>query len=914
MGMRRRRTKRLRDAGGTGYSFPVNPGMPLLFPFHPLLPSSLVRMALAVVCLSLSAGGAEAGASGVGMPTFERDIRPILKAHCFHCHGEGEKLQGGVDLRLRRFMSRTSDSGAVLVPGDPAGSVLVKVLESGDMPKAEKKLTREQVERIERWVRAGAPTVRQEPETVPRFFISEEERGFWAFQPITRPVPPRVGASVGASAVDRFLLARLEERGLGYAGTAGREVLARRLSFDLTGLPPTPEEVEAFVGDAEPEAYERLVERLLASPRFGERWGRHWLDVAGYADSNGGPESDSDRPWAWRYRDYVVRSMNSDKPFDRFITEQLAGDEMVSPPYERLEGEALDRLVATGFLRMAPDPTGDGPADAALARNQVIADTIQIVSTSLLGLTVQCAQCHDHRYDPIPQTDYYRMRAVFEPAFDWQRWKSPGERSVSLLRDEVRKKSESIEAEASVIDKEAQKLHDEFIEAFVQRQLLLVPEVRREEVIGARRTPADKRTPRHLELLREFPTFQDNILLGEIDRDGAKKVDEVRQRATVLRASKPAEERVHCLVEEPGRLPETFLFHRGDHQQPKERVVPGGLSVLEGRGCGEIPSTNGTLRTSGRRLAFARMLTDGRHPLVARVLVNRFWHHLFGAGLVRSLADFGSLGERPSHPELLDWLASEFMAGGWRLKPWVRMLVMTEAYRQGTVNPGAREADPDNRLLGRRNLRRLDAESVRDAMIAVSGRAETGMFGKPVPIAYSAQGQVVVGLQNRDGNGDPTASASLGADEFRRSVYLTMKRSAPVGVLETFDAPPMNPNCEVRPSSTVPLQSLLLMNDPFVVARAADLAERVRSGVPGPDAGARVEFLWRLLFGGPPSVAERASGVAYLRTQTAELAAGLGKGPAAADGAVRGVSAPETLALASFCQALLGSNRFLYLE
>ncbi|PYJ05932.1 MAG: hypothetical protein DME25_07500, partial [Verrucomicrobia bacterium] len=720
--------------------------------------------------------------------TFERDIRPIFKAHCFQCHGEGEKLKGGVDLRLRRLMLTNSESGPVIVPKKPGESVLLRMVSSKEMPKSGKKLTSEQISKIEKWIKQGAPTLRPEPAEVPKFFITEEERAFWAFQPVKRPTPPMVRDRKSVrTAIDAFILATLETKALGFAPPADKRTLIRRVTHDLTGLPPTPEEVAGFLTDDSPDAYERLVDRLLASARYGERWARHWLDVAGYADSNGGTETDSERGWTWRYRDYVIRSLNADKPFDQFITEQLAGDELVAPPFADLTDANLDKLIATGFLRLAPDPTGDGPADADLARNQVIADTLQIVSSSLLGLTVQCAQCHDHRYDPIPQSDYYRLRAVFEPAFDWKHWKNPDQRLVSLMSKEDRELAECIEQAAQFIDAEAKQLHDELIEKFVQKQLLLVPEDMREPVIAARRTPADKRTEEHKKLLREYPTFQDHIILGEIDKEGAKQVEAVRQRATELRTTKPVDPMVHCLAEDPGKQVDTFLFHRGDCQQPREKIAPGGLSVL-GSVAATIPANNASGRTTGRRLAFARMLTDGSHPLTARVLVNRVWHHHFGAGVVATLGDFGALGERPTHPELLDWLASEFISGGWKLKPLHRLIVTSTVYRQSSVNPGAQAADPDNRLLGRMRLRRLDAEGLRDSMLAVSGRLNTSMFGAPVPVAVNPQGQFVVGGQSKDGNGDPTGVAGLGGSEFRRSLYVQVRRTTPVGVMETFDA------------------------------------------------------------------------------------------------------------------------------
>lgn len=850
--------------------------------------------------------------------TFERDIRPILKAHCFPCHGEGEKLKAGVDLRLRRFMLTNSESGRVIVPGKPGESVMLKMVVSGEMPKGEKKLTREQIAKIERWIERGAPTLRPEPSEVPKFFITEEERQFWAFQPVKRIESPLVRNTESLrTPVDAFLLARLEAQRLAFAPAADRRTLIRRLTYDLTGLPPTPEEVGAFLADVSPDAYEKLVDRLLASSRHGECWARHWLDVAGYADSNGGVETDSERGWAWRYRDYVIRSLNADKPFDQFILEQLAGDELVAPPLGDLTGENLDKLIATGFLRMAPDPTGDGPADALLARHQVIADTLQIVSSSLLGLTVQCAQCHNHRYDPIPQSDYYRLRAVFEPAFNWKQWKNPSQRLVSLMPKEDRELAECTEQAARAIDDEAKQLHDELIEKFVQKQLLLVPEEIREPVIAARRTPANKRTEEHKKLLREFPTFQDHIILGEIDVEGAKKVAEVRKRASELRATKPADPMLHCLVEEPDQNVETFLFHRGDHQQPREKITPGGLTVLASLRANDIPATNSTGRTSGRRLAFAKYITSDAHPLTARVLVNRVWHHYFGVGLVSTLADFGALGERPTHPELLDWLASEFVASGWKLRSLHRTIVTSAAYRQGSVNAAAQSADPDNRLLGRMRLRRLDSEAVRDSLLAVSGRLNTNMFGAPVPVAVNPQGQFVVGSQNKDNNGDPTGVAGLGGPEFRRSIYVQVRRTRPVGVMEAFDTPGLSPNCEARPVSTAPPQALMLMNDQFVLERASDLAERLRRERPG-RARDQIVLLWRFLFAVEPTDSEMQRSLIYLAEQTETLRAVSATNSAARkdDKAKTQTAAPDPSlqSLASLCQALLGSNRFLYLD
>ena len=875
------------------------------------------RWVLVIGSLFLLFGpAARAREAGGGVVSFERDVRPILKAHCFPCHGEGEKLKAGVDLRLRRLMLTTVDSGTVLVPGRPAESLMLRLIRSGEMPKGEKKLTPAEVDRIERWIAQGAPTLRPEPMTVPKVYLTEEEREWWAFQPVRRPaVPPVRHPELVRNPVDAFLLARLETNQLTFAPAADRRTLIRRITFDLTGLPPSPEEVAAFLSDPSPEAYAKVVDRLLASSAYGEHWARHWLDVAGYADSNGGVESDSERGWAWRYRDYVIRSLNADLPWDRFITEQLAGDELVAPPFGELSGDALDKLIATGFLRLAPDPTGDGPADAVLAQNQVIADTLQIVSSAFLGLTVQCAQCHDHRYDPVPQSDYYRLRAVFEPAFDWKNWKNPGSRQVSLMAPNERALADCVEQAGKVIDDEAQRLHDALIEKFVQKQLEMVPEQRRAEVIGARRTPADKRTEEHKRLLREFPTFQDHIILGEVDVEGAKQVEAIRKRATEVRANKPADSLVHCLVEEPaGRAASTFVFHRGDPLQPREAVEPASLTVLAANPlCLSAPATNAPGRTSGRRMALARSLTSGVHPLTTRVLVNRFWHHHFGAGLVGTLGDFGTLGERPTHPELLDWLASEFVARDWSLKALHRLLVLSSAYQQSSTHSLAAARDPDNHWLGRMRLRRLEAESVRDGLLAVSGRLNPLPYGPPVPVAVNASGQFVVGAQNKDGNGDATGAAALGGAEFRRSIYVQVRRSMPVGVMDTFDAPALAPNCEARPVSTVPPQALMLLNDQFVLDRSFDLAERVRQEHPGSLRG-QIQRAWQRVFGAEPTDAEMERSLIYLAEQTETLRqAAASAGPPKKDDKS---PAPDTAlqALASWCQAMLGSNRFLYVE
>lgn len=410
---------------------------------------------------------------------FESHVRPILKAHCFQCHGDEGKREGELDLRLVRSMSTGGESGPAIVPGKPGGSLLAQRVVNEEMPPGKKKLSAGEKATIHRWIERGARVRRPEPETVEAVGPwTDEERAHWSYQPIRRPPSPRVEhTDLVSTPIDVFLLSKLESQGLVFSEQADRPSLIRRLSFDLLGLPPTPERVEAFVNDSAPDAYARLVDEFLASPAYGERWARHWLDPAGYADSNGYTEHDTERAWSFRYRDYVIRSFNADKPLDQFVVEQLAGDELLTPPYASLNPEDADRLIATGFLRMAPDGTGDAGVDQNAARNDVIAETIKIVASSLLGISVGCAQCHNHRYDAVSQQDYYRLRAVFEPALDFKNWRPPAARLVTLWSTAEHEQAAKVDAQlrevegqrvaelnqivADIFDKEVAKLPDE---------------------------------------------------------------------------------------------------------------------------------------------------------------------------------------------------------------------------------------------------------------------------------------------------------------------------------------------------------------------------------------------------------------------------------------------------------------------
>ena len=937
--------------------------------------------------------------------TFEQHVRPIFKANCFQCHGEEGTRKGNLDLRLRRFIVAGGDSGAAVQAGKPEESLLIERLRAGEMPPGDKKLSAAQIATIVQWITQGAETARPEPEQIgdePLF--TEEERQYWAFQPIRRPPLPQVAQrELVRTPLDTFVLARLAAGGLSLSAEADARTLLRRAVFDLTGLPPTPEEIEAFLADAAPGAWERLIERLLALPQYGERWGRHWLDVAGYADSEGYSDEDTVREWSFGYRDYVIRAFNADKPFDAFIQEQLAGDELVPLPHANLAPDAIDKLTATGFLRMAPDGTGSGGIDQNVARNQVVADTLQIVSTALLGLTVNCAQCHDHRYDPIPQADYYRLRAVFEPALDWKNWTPPAARHVTLYTDADREAARQIELEAVKVDQErlqkaevwieltlgeelgslAEELREPLRVAFktpaadrtaeqkklladypsvgniridslylydsrrddqarkldaerVQKEarflaetkaaeLAKVPEAERALVEAAVQAQADKRTSEQAELLAKYPGVlvaaatlsqfhpaaaaelkKDLDLAAELrSRKSAADLKAIADRAGEVRGRKPPENFIRSLTEPPGHMPVTFVFHRGDHEQPKQQVSPGDLSILAGIVGTELPGDDPQLPTSGRRLAFARHLTDGKHPLVARVIVNRIWLHHFGRGLVNSPGDFGVLGERPTHPELLDWLAAEFMEHGWSVKHLHRLIMNSAVYRQAaTRRPELDSVDPENRLYGRASIRRLEAEIVRDAVLAVSGKLNDKLYGRPVPVMEDDVGQIVLGKENLDGERKPVAGDALGGEEHRRSIYVQVRRTRPLGVLETFDTPTMAPNCDCRSFSTVASQSLTFMNSSFVLEYAGHFATRVRAEA-GPDSGQQVARAWLVAFGKPAAPEDLAAAAGFLDQQRSALRA---QKPDAQAADV------EQRTLTSFCQALLSANSFLYVD
>ncbi len=888
----------------------------------------MLRVPLCLIVLSAPAWAAET-------LTFEKHVRPILKTHCFHCHGEEGETKSGLDVRLARFIMKGGEDGPAIIPGKAAESHLLQLIKKAEMPKGKAKLKDKDISTIEQWITQGAKTAKAEPEKLgPEHAFTDEERAWWAFQPIRKPATAMTNGqrvSPFTNPIDTFVARKLAENKLDFSAEADPRTLIRRAYFDLTGLPPLPEEVAAFEAsfrqgssfDMSHSSFEALADRLLATPAYGERWGRHWLDIAGYADSDGYTDKDLERAWAWKYRDYVIAALNKDKPFDQFVREQIAGDEMVPQPHKNLSADAIEKITATGFLRMAAD--GTGAMNDKAAQNATIADTIKIVSTAFFGMTVGCAQCHDHRYDPITQADYYRLRAIFEPGFNTKSWKAPAGRLVSLLTDAERAVGAKIEIEAKKLDAVRLVKQEEFISEVLEKELAKAPEKDREALRAAYRLAVAKRTPAQLALLKAWPRI--NQLSGGSlylydSTNKTKHADTLKkmtEEATAVRATKPKEEFLHAFEEQPlapAALPPTNIFFRGDIEQPKQIVKPGDLTVLASYRPIEIAEKNAALPTSGRRLAFANSLTDGKHPLLARVIVNQVWLRHFGKGLVNSPNDFGQLGEKPSHPELLDWLAADFMENGWSLKHLHRLIMTSRTYQQQSQRDAQRDRiDPDNRLLSRMNVHRLEAETLRDSLLAVSGRLNSALGGKPVPVTFNEEGQIIIGIDTRDTAGRQTGKfLGLKGEEYRRSIYVQARRSMPLEMFAAFDAPAMtDTNCASRPITTVSPQSLLLMNNLYMREYAQDLAQRVQREA-GTDLEKQVARVFALCFGRTPSMADQLAGAEFVKAQTEHYKITPAKLEKVSGPTEKSDAPPELLGLTALCHALISSNEFLYVD
>jgi hypothetical protein len=718
----------------------------------------------------------------------------------------------------------------------------------------------------------------------------------WAYRAVVRPRPPTVRGAC-RTPVDRFILSALEARGVGQNPEADRATLARRVSFDLTGLPPTPADIDAFLADRSPDAYERMVERYLASPQYGERWGKFWLDAAGYADSNGYFNADSDRPLAWRYRDYIIRAFNADKPYDRFVQEQIAGDELVGfTPAGDLTPAMVEPLTATHFLRNAPDGTGESdgnPDEVRIDRFTVLEGNLQNVVNCLLGVTIQCARCHSHKFEPVSQTEYFGLQAIFFPVYNPERWRPPNDRVVAVGKAAERARWQR---QTDLIDRQVKALQggltafaEPLREQFLGERLKGLDAATREQVIQAFKTPQKKRTAKQQQLLhahaRATTISEDD--LGKRFPEFVSLRQRVRETVAEREKDRPRPlDKLAAFVETDPKPAVHRRLRRGQHDQPAEEVQPGVPAAFTARDNAYRidPSPAGRIST-GRRTAFARWITSPENPLFARVMVNRVWQHHFGSGLVATPDNLGRSGAKPSHPALVDYLASEFMRSGWSVKALHRLILHSAVYRQASTPREDLEAiDAENRLLGRFPLRRLDAEALRDAMLHVSGELDT-RAGGPY-IASRRNGESIVEVP------EDVAGAQ------RRSVYLQQRRSQVVTLLQLFDAPAMVGTCGKRSLSTVPLQPLALLNAEFARLRGKALARRLAREA-GAEMEDRLTLAFRLACGRPPHADERAACWRFVEAQREVYA----KEKDGNEGT-----------WADLCQMVLASNAFLYVD
>jgi hypothetical protein len=693
----------------------------------------------------------------------------------------------------------------------------------------------------------------------------------WAFQaPAAVRIPKMQGRC--RNPIDAFLLAKLKAAGLTFAPEADRVTLIRRISFDLIGLPPTPEEIDAFVNDPAPDAYEKLVDRLLASPRHGERWASFWLDLARYAESDGF-KADDPRPAAWRYRDYVIRALNDDRPYDRFLCEQIAGDELYPDDPES--------LIATGFNRHFPDEYN--AVNLEQRRQEILNDMTDTTTQVVLGLTVGCARCHDHKFDPITQEDYYRIQAFFAA---YQPADVPAGRHEEM--EHYRSELRQWEARTAELRKQMTDLEEPYRHRFLDSRKKRFPQEYQDmfDLPPQRRSPLQQQIAWMVE--KQVRASGDEVVKSMKPEVRQRWQDLQKQMAEAAHGRPPAPPTAMVLTDVGPVAPPTHLLKRGDWRHPGKKLTPGFPSALDDRPATPRPSAT----TTGRRAALARWLTSPDNPLTTRVMVNRLWQAHFGRGIVATPGDFGAQGEPPTHPELLDWLAREFVRQGWSLKAMHRLMVTSTAYRQTSGFSSSRneKPDPDNRLLWRQNRRRLEGEALRDAMLSVSGLLNPKAGGRSVYPELPDELAKTVGWRTSP---DPS-------ERNRRSVYVHVKRNQRYPFFSTFDAPDSNETCARRYSTTTAPQALMLLNSKVTLETARAFAGRVLAEA-GREPDPVIDRAHRLALGRAPDVDERDSLRHFLDRETVML---------------RGRHSDSAFAAAvtDLCHALLNVNEFLYID
>ena len=798
---------------------------------------------------------------------YSEKVAPILAKHCFSCHGPDSELKGGLFLGARDSILEGGESGAAVDLDDPKSSLLVDAInyETIEMPP-EEKLPAEQIKVLTQWVELGVPIpadAESERPIVKKHApqVNEESKRFWAYQPVANPAVPEVANKDWVKTpIDSFLLARIEKEGLTPSPRATKTQLIRRAYFDLTGLPPSIEQVEQFMADDSPEAYEQVIDQLLDSPQYGERWARHWLDLVRFAETNS-YERDGSKPHIWRYRDYVIRSFNNDKPYTQFIKEQLAGDEFAA--------KTPDSIVATGYYRLGI--WDDEPVSQKMALYDDLDDIVLTTSQVFLGMTMNCARCHDHKIDPIPQKDYYSFLSFFSGVrrygvrgFDTVEDASIGPIAVNAEQEHVAAMRLKLDRELAQVNRKIDQVERRL------QQLMTPPEKEDFKAVEVRVDIAQKYAGKGLAkaLAAEYATAM--------------------ARRREIEETRPDEIAKALIVKEVGPVPrETFVLVRGNANVPGDKVEPGFPSILSP----PLPKITApdSGKSSGRRLALAEWIGSRDNKLTARVMVNRIWQHHFGRGIVRSANNFGTGGLRPTHPELLDWLATSFMDNGWRLKAMHKTIMMSNAYQMSSQSTEEGLAkDPANNLLWRFDMRRLSAEELRDSILAANGSLNLKMGG---PSFYPLIPAEVLAGQSRPGAGWGNSPPE---ERARRAVYIFIKRSLLDPIMADFDFADVDSTCPVRFVTTQPTQSLALLNSEFVNRQAGVFADYLEDQV-GDDPAAQIRLALTKITQRRPTEDEVDRGVAFLDAMKKE-------------------NVTADLALKYFCLLSYNLNEFLYLD
>jgi len=830
--------------------------------------AALLAVLVAIAWPLCAADSPPAVSTQADLDFFENDIRPLLAARCFECHGAEGEVKGSLSLASRAAALAGGDSGPAAVPGKPHESLLVEAIRYQGLkmpPKA--KLPEAEIAKLVRWVELGMPwtpgDVKPAKPSAPRdeFAISPAQRGHWSFQPITRQAPPQVNDPAWSlEPIDRFVLARLESAGIRPNPPAAKRTLMRRATFDLTGLPPTPAEMNAFLADDAPDAFARVVERLLASPPYGERWGRHWLDVVRYADT-AGETADYPVPQAYRYRNWVIAAFNRDLPYDEFLREQVAGDLLASAgPRE----EYADKITATGYVAISRR----FGFDSENYHHLTIADTLDTLGRSVLGLSIGCARCHDHKYDPISMADYYGLYGIFSST----RYAFPGSEEKKRPRDFVSLLPDAEAAPLAKAHQEQLARHEAELKRVDGELAKLTEGIKLAEAAAASpNAPPPAAGVEAGPKIAELESEQEKL------RAVAK---DVRGQIDQLTAAGPYEQ-AYAVIDGPAA--NARIQKRGEPTRPGEEAQRRFLEIL---GADRLPDGE---TGSGRR-QLADWLTRSSNPLTARVLVNRVWHYHFGHGLVRTTSDFGLRGRGPSHPELLDYLAGSFMADGWSIKDLHRRIMLSRVYQlTSDDNPAAAAVDPANDLRWKFERRRLDGEAIRDSVLAASGELDRTP-GEAHPFPPST----------RWGYTQHSPFKAV-YDTQRRSVYLMSQRIQRHPLLALFDGADPNASTAERTDTTTPSQALFWMNDPLVHAQSQILARRLLSAAP--DDPQRVALAYELLLGREPASGQTSAAVDFLARS---------RQPLAASGTAEDAIAVQ--AWTALVRVLMASNEFTYVD